>query len=262
MEMLPKNTPLSQPYWLREDATAGMFRVADADLIGQPENPPAFPVEYVFEVDGQKLIVPDEPVQAGTESGKFEARRTLQVIAPVSLRFDHDVELFKPGTMQNVSGEITAARSNVGGTIELETPAGWKIEPGKIPFQLAQAGQSLKFSFSVFAPPQSATAQITARATVGGATYDNQRIEINYNHIPRLLLQPPARLKAVSLDLSIRGRQIGYVPGAGDSVAESLAQMGYAVTLLTGADLNTNRGDRHPRVQRPQRPRNQFAGAV
>jgi hypothetical protein len=151
------------------------------------------------------------------------------------------VELFKPGTMQNVSGEITAARSNVGGTIELETPAGWKIEPGKIPFQLAQAGQSLKFSFSVFAPPQSATAQITARATVGGATYDNQRIEINYNHIPRLLLQPPARLKAVSLDLSIRGRQIGYVPGAGDSVAESLAQMGYAVTLLTGADLNTNR---------------------
>jgi len=26
---LPTGTPLSQPYWLREDGTAGMFRVDD-----------------------------------------------------------------------------------------------------------------------------------------------------------------------------------------------------------------------------------------
>jgi hypothetical protein len=44
-------------------------------------------------------------------------------------------------------------------------------------------------------------------------------------------------LKVVALDLSIRGRTVGYLPGAGDSVAENLTQMGYAVTELTGADL-------------------------
>src|SRR5262245_25581012 len=46
-ETLPVNTPLTQPYWLREDGTAGMFRVDDPNLIGRPENPPTFPIEEV-----------------------------------------------------------------------------------------------------------------------------------------------------------------------------------------------------------------------
>ena len=41
----------------------------------------------------------------------------------------------------------------------------------------------------------------------------------------------------MSLDLAIRGRHVGYLPGAGDDVAARLEQMGYAVTSLTGADL-------------------------
>ena len=49
-QKLPAGTPLSQPYWLREDHTTGLFRVDDPALIGRPENPPAFPVEQVFEV--------------------------------------------------------------------------------------------------------------------------------------------------------------------------------------------------------------------
>ena len=59
--------------------------------------------------------------------------------------------------------------------------------------------------------------------------------------IPPQLLQPPAKLKAVSLDLQIRGKTVGYLPGAGDLVADSLTRMGYSVTLLTGADLTTDR---------------------
>jgi len=95
--------------------------------------------------------------------------------------------------------------------------------------------------FTVTAPPQLTSVNIIARATIDGATYDNQRIEISYSHIPLQLLQPPASLKAVCLDLQIGAHKIGYVPGAGDSVAQSLAQMGCTVTLLTGADLTPER---------------------
>jgi hypothetical protein len=45
----------------------------------------------------------------------------------------------------------------------------------------------------------------------------------------------------VSLDLAIRGHSVGYLPGAGDSTASSLRQMGYAVTNLTGDDLTAER---------------------
>ena len=55
-----------------------------------------------------------------------------------------------------------------------------------------------------------------------------------------MLSELAARLKAVCLDLAIRGRQVGYLPGAGDSVAASLEQMGYEVTQLTDADLTAD----------------------
>jgi hypothetical protein len=62
-------------------------------------------------------------------------------------------------------------------------------------------------------------------------------VEIHYDHIPAQLLLPPAQLKAVSLELAVRGRRVGYLPGAGDRVGECLERMGYAVTTLSPADL-------------------------
>jgi hypothetical protein len=93
----------------------------------------------------------------------------------------------------------------------------------------------------VTAPAQSATASLAANAEIGGVIFGNQRVEIHYAHLAPLLLQPAARCKAVSLELSIRGRNVGYVPGAGDSVAEALTEMGYAVSSLQGVDLTPDR---------------------
>src|SRR5262249_50850608 len=83
--------------------------------------------------------------------------------------------------------------------------------------------------------------RIAARAKIGGSSFNSQRVEIRYNHIPPLLLQPPASVKIASLNLAIRGKKIGYIPRPGDSVAETLEQMGYSGTQLSGADLTTNR---------------------
>jgi hypothetical protein len=218
-----------------------MFRVDDPTLIGRPENPPVFPVEQVFEVGGQALVVPDEPVQVTTNSAKGQIRRRLDVIPPVSLGFGSEVALFSPGAPHPVEVEVTAYRASAAGTLQLEAPTGWKIAPAKQSFHLAAAGDHARFKFTVTAPPQSITAKIIASAEIGGRRYRNQRAEINYPHIPLQLLQPPASLKAVSLELAIRGHTVGYLPGAGDSVADSLKQMGYTVTTLTDADLTPER---------------------
>jgi LmbE family N-acetylglucosaminyl deacetylase len=241
--LIPDDALLTQPYWLWAEPTNGMFRVPSpfSELIGLPENPLQNPPVYVFEIGGQTLKVVDVPVQAGTESGKFEARRALKIVAPVFLRFENEVALFAPGSTQEVTVEVTAARGDLSGELSLDTPDGWKATPAKKEFSFAAAGEQKKFSFAVAAPPQAVSAQITARAKIGGKIYDNQRVEISYPHIPLQLLQPPARLKAVCLDLAIRGKKIGYLPGAGDSVAEAIKEMGCEVTQLTGDDLTTNR---------------------
>jgi LmbE family N-acetylglucosaminyl deacetylase len=239
-QTLPGGTPLTQPYWLREEGTAGMFRVDDPSLIGRPENPPIFPVEYVFETGDQKFVVPDEPVQITTNSAGNEIRRKLDAIPPVSLKFATPVELFAPGKSNLVEVAITASRAGVGGTLRLEAPADWTVSPGKQFFQLSAAGEETRLRFTVTAPGRSTTAKIIACAEIGGVEYRNDREEIAYPHIPRQLLQPVASLKAVSLELATRGHRVGYLPGAGDSVAESLTQMGYDVKTLDDTDITSN----------------------
>jgi hypothetical protein len=228
---------LSQPYWLREEGTPGMFRVDDPTLIGRPENPPVFPVEQIFEVGGETLMIPDEPMQLYAGPAEVGPPRRLEVIPPVSLGFASAIGLFAPGASRTVEVGITAFRPKLTGSLRLEAPAGWKVSPADQAFDLAAVFDHVKFKFTLTAPAQATTAKIIASAETGGVRYANAREEIHYSHIPPLLLQPLASMKAVVLDLQVRGHNIGYLPGAGDSVADDLKQMGYAVTTLTDADL-------------------------
>jgi LmbE family N-acetylglucosaminyl deacetylase len=241
IQTLPATTPITEPYWLRAEGTAGMFRVDDPSLIGLPENPPAVPIEDVFTVGGQTLVVADEAVQVTADPVKGEIRRRLDVIPPVSISFASPVELFAPGASKTVRVEVVPYRAGEAGTLSLVAPAGWKVAPGAQAFHLGAVGERAPFEFTVTAPLSAESASLSARAEIGGARYDTGRIAIGYPHIPPQLLQPPARLKAVSLELAIRGRNVGYLPGAGDSVASSLDEMGFAVTSLTGADLTAER---------------------
>ncbi len=230
---IPASTPPTQPYWLREESAAGIFRVDDRKLIGRPENPPAFPVEFVFEVGGQTLVVADEPVST-KDTGQ---PRHLAVISPVALHFGSAVALFKPGAGRSIEVEVTAARAAVEGTLRLQVPAEWSVSPAQQPFKLSKAGGKNKIAFTVTAPAKAASGSIMAVAEVGGARFSNQRIEIRYDHIPLQLLQPSAKLKVAAFDFATRGQAVGYLPGAGDDTVGSLQQLGYTVTTLTGADL-------------------------
>ena len=115
------------------------------------------------------------------------------------------------------------------------------MTPASQPFQLAAAGEPARFTFTVTAPAQLAAASLEASVEINGRRFSHQRVELHYDHIPFQLLQPAASLKAVSLELAIRGRRVGYLPGAGDEVAAGLAQMGYEVMGLNGPDLTAER---------------------
>ena len=241
MLTVPPTMPLTHPYWLREEGSFGLAKVSDPKLIGQADNPAAFPVEYSFAVGGQTLVVSDEPVNIGPAGGKGPARRRLDVISPVSLAFASQVAVFAPGGKRDLTVEITAARANLNGSLQLEIPSGWVATPASQPFRLTSVGEKARVSFSVTAPAQPAAAKFGARATVAGATYGTSRAEIRYNHIPVQLLQPPARVRAVAVEVTNRSRNVCYLPGAGDDTAEALQQLGCNVTVLTGADLTAEK---------------------
>lgn len=53
--------------------------------------------------------------------------------------------------------------------------------------------------------------------------FSHQRFEIRYDHLPLQLLQAPARLKVAAFDHSVRGKNVGYLPGAGDDTVAGLS---------------------------------------
>ncbi|MEO6992125.1 MAG: PIG-L family deacetylase [Lacunisphaera sp.] len=237
---LRADAPLTQPYWLREDWNAGVFRVDNPELIGRPESPAAVTLEHVFEINKQEMVITDEPVQV-IQNAQGEHDRRIDVISPVSLRFDSEVTLFKPGEKRQVIIELNAARPELRGTVHLEIPADWQVEPANRKFHLSAVGEKASYGFMVTAPGQPASVRFTAVAEIGGKTYAKSRQEIRYAHIPLQLLQPPARTHAVSFELATRGHRIGYLAGAGDSVASCLEQMGYSVKKMTADDLTPER---------------------
>jgi len=58
---LPAYLADSQPYWLRERGTLGMFRVDDPALIGLPENPPRLTASFALEAAGTPIAL-ERPV--------------------------------------------------------------------------------------------------------------------------------------------------------------------------------------------------------
>ena len=239
-QVVPAGTPPSQPYWLRTEGTPGLFDVDDPSLIGRPENPPTLPVEYVFDISGQMLVITGEAKPA-PDPAHPELRRRLEVIAPVSLHFIAGVRLFAPGSARPVTVEVTAARARTAGAVRVDVPAGWTVTPAAQPFWLGAPGARARFTFTVTAPPKAAMAALGASVEINRRRFDQQRLEVRYEHLPLGVLQPAARARAVALDLQIRGRHVGYLPGAGDDVPAALEQMGYEVTPLTGADLTAER---------------------
>ena len=234
---LSANTPLSQPYWLRKTATAGMFQVENPKDIGLPENPPPFPVIYEFSVGGQILNLATEPVMRITEGNGVKATRRMEVIAPVSILPETGVRLFAPGQSKTFSIAVTSARTVVKGVLALDVPTGWLVSPSRKSFELKSVGDKLRIEFTVKAPANPEVGVVTAHVLVNGKRFDVERKVIDYPHIPTLLLQPNASVKAVALNCEMLAKNVGYLPGAGDAVALALVEMGCTVAQLSGADL-------------------------
>ncbi len=234
---LPADTALTHPYWLELPSTAGMAQVADHDLIGLPENAPAYELVFEFSVDGETLLVPVAPEQVTQDRVRGELRDHLQVIAPVSVQFATALEHFAPGETRDVVVEVTAARGNLAGSLAVTVPAGWSVTPAARAFTLAESGDSAAATFRVTAPPRTEAVKLQIAATVEDRSFNRTPQVVAYDHIPVQVLQPPATLTAMSFDLQTRGERVGYLPGAGDSTAEALTLMGYDVRTLTPADL-------------------------
>jgi LmbE family N-acetylglucosaminyl deacetylase len=234
---IPENMPYSQPYWLRQPGTLGTFAVDDQKLIGLPENPPHLPIEIALQVSGRELIYTVDTRYRTVDPVAGELRQPLVIAPPVFTDFANHVLIFATNQPKSVPVRVTASTGPVKGQLKLTAPDGWHVDPASAQIDLKGANAEAVAAFTVKPLEQNSEGTLRAIASIDGRQYSFGRGRISYPHIGVHTLMPAAEVKVVRADIRKKGDRIGYIPGAGDDVPESLQQIGYTVKMLSDADI-------------------------
>jgi LmbE family N-acetylglucosaminyl deacetylase len=233
----------SQPYWRRPPGVDRFeLDVAAHDTL--PWSPPAIVASLRYRTAGAQASLERpalwryEGAVAGGEKQKVTAvvpALSVQVapaLAVVALP-DRGPKEFRVTVVNNLKA-ATAAR------VRLETPPGWKVEPGEVPLNLRYEGEGATARF-VATPPAAVTPgtlEIQAVATGDGRAYREGVQLISYPHVQERQIVRPALSRVQVLEAKVApGVSVGYVMGAGDEIADALRQLGARVTLLGPDDL-------------------------
>ena len=195
---IPLTQSISQPYWLVSPKTEGMFVVNDQQLIGQPENDPAFICKLNVTIENQ-LFEFQIPVQYKyVDLTKGEVYQPIAVVPGQEIKYEKELHLLNGEKAISVNYQI-----------------------------INHLGQNESKSFSVSDPnvqlptPASAVFQKT----------------IQYDHISTITYFPTATTTLVKAQVNTKGKKIGYIDGAGDKIPEALVELGFSVTYLKPTDF-------------------------
>ena len=234
---LPPTLEYTQPYWLKEKGTVGMYAVEQQQKIGIPDI--IREVKVVFNILINDLEIPFERtiVYKYNDDVKGEMYNYLDIVPEVTTSILDKVSLFKNGKNKEIAVKIKSGKDAVKGDLILELPNNWFVSPKSIPFNLEKKGTEQIVYFQVTSPNQ--TDEVTAKsiAVVDNKRYDKDQINIDYSHITKQQVLKPSEAKFIKIDLKTTEERIGYIMGAGDEVPQSLTQMGYKVTLLKPEEI-------------------------
>jgi LmbE family N-acetylglucosaminyl deacetylase len=229
---LPLTIDYTQPYWLKQEGTVGMYTVAEQRNIGVPDI--IREVKVVFNVLINDIEIPFERtvVYKYNDDVKGEMYNYLDIVPEVTTSIVDKVLLFKDIKIKYVGVKIKAGKDAVKGNLHLELPQSWNVSPKSIPFNILKKGTEQIVYFEVTAPTKAEEAVAKSVAIIDNKRFDKEQIIINYDHITKQQVLQSAEAKCIKTDLKTNSEKIAYIMGAGDEVPSSLAQLGYTVTLL------------------------------
>ena len=238
---LPSTIEFTQPYWLKDKGTEGMYTVSDQKNIGIPDV--IREVKVVFNIKINEIEIPFERivVYKYNDHVKGEMYNYLDVVPEVTTSILDKVSLFKDTKKKYIGVKIKSGKDAIQGDLQLELPKSWNVQPKSIPFNLDKKGTEQTVYFEVTPPNSQEEAVAKSVAIIDGKRYDKEQISIDFDHITKQQILKSSESKFIRLDLKTNNERIAYIMGAGDEVPNSLMQMGYKMTLVTADEISPER---------------------
>ncbi|MBC7758734.1 MAG: PIG-L family deacetylase [Phormidesmis sp. FL-bin-119] len=232
---------ITEPYWLSEKHPIGMYVTTDSMIIGDPENVPPLQTSFTFTINNKDISYTRPIVYKYTDQVRGEIYQPLIIGPTVTASIADKAYVFSGNTPKTIQVQLKSFKEKSSGTIVPYVPAGWKVMPEKIDFDLPVKGQekTVEFSISPGGPKSSGTLRFAV--TSSGKSFNRGTKVINYDHIPLQTLFPLSEARVERVDLKTAGKRIAYLAGAGDLIPEALEQVGYQVSILSESQiLNSN----------------------
>jgi LmbE family N-acetylglucosaminyl deacetylase len=240
---IPLDFEYTNPYWLTQKGSDGMYRVDDQNNIGVPDIIRQVKVTFLIEIEGVSIPFERNVVYKFNDDVKGEVYQPLDIAPQISSSFTEKVYIFNSTKSKTISLKIKAGKSQLQGKIKLEIPENWKVSPSESNFKLERKGEEQLFVFKVTPSKEESEVILKSKITIGVSdkVYDKNQVDINYNHIYKQMILKPAEAKAIKLDIKTKNEKIAYIMGAGDEVPKSLSQMGYEVEIIKPTDISTQK---------------------
>nr|WP_315202711.1 PIG-L family deacetylase [uncultured Flavobacterium sp.] len=240
---LPQSINYTQPYWLKEKGTVGLYTVEDQKNIGIPDIIREVKVIFNVKINGIEIPFERTVVYKYNDDVKGEVYNFLDIVPEITTTIQDKVLLFPNTKSKYVGVSIKSGKDDIKGNLKLDLPKDWKVSPSSISFQLDKKGMEQTVYFEVTPPEQMSEIVGKSIATVDGVPYDKEQININYDHITKQQVLKTSEVKCIRIDLKTNQEKIAYIMGVGDEVPKSLTQMGYKVTLIKPEEITPEKMD-------------------
>ncbi len=238
--VVPEDAVHTKPYFLRIPPGPGTYHwPAETSLRARPFDPPLIEVRAELSIAGVSVSRVAAVTYRFADQAIGEIRRPLFVVPAVSVEIAPRTAVWPSGMREGVSYRVRLANEaleGIEGVAFLEAPNGWSVEPSRAFFKLAAPGRATTVDFQLMPAARTEGGRFQVRAVAEAA--DGHRFAtgytiIEYPHTRRRLLFEDAVARVNVADLAIdRDLRVGYVPGAGDAVAEAIASLGTSVEIL------------------------------
>ena len=226
---LDEDLSLTSPYWLDRPWSLGMYNVTDREMIGEPVTPRQLRLRFNLEIEGQSIGFEKDVVYKYNDPVRGEVYQPFEIVPEVSSSIRSKVVLFDDNSPREIPVIVNPHKDGISGTVRLEAPEGWAVEPQSHSFDSKSKGEEIVVRFMVSPPQKQSEGMLRPIVQTSDGEFDKSLVEIDYEHIPKQMVFLPSGSKVVRLDLNKKMGRIGYINGAGDEVAKYLKQIGYEV---------------------------------
>lgn len=239
-----KIQPFSDPYWLKYPVRDHRFVVSNQLLIGKAENDPTTYETIRVEIEGLELEYHIPTVFKYTDPVRGEVKRPLEILPAATIQLSENVLVFDTKASKELSIIVRANTDELTGKLNVVAPKGWTVTIPNPLIALTKKNSEQLIKITLTPTDKATNGTVEISAEINGKTYNQSITRIEYDHIPYQFFLTKSDVKLSLIDVKKAQTKIAYINGAGDKVAQSLAQIGYDISFLDDEALT--KGDLSP----------------